>query len=416
MKRNLTCLLCLLLCLALTSCGEAGSTPAANSVTTAAASTPTAPPVISAEEIDAAIAYCKVRGLLEKVTADAAFNSDMAAKVIYTLNGEEAAIAEGDTVTCDTLVSALDSDWAAPEVGNPMTCGDAAVVLMYYIQEHALPVVVETDTASTSRDGVDIPTFVTVPASYDPALKAPLTVMCHGHGGNHNEWGGFDAISGGLAANGILVVTMDYPGCGISAEPFTANTLTNMKHDTVDVLNAVITDYNADPDSIAFFGYSMGGRITLELLAEEAVSVKAVNLVAPAADSEDLKALFGGADTWDDKKAAAQQNGFFLWTTVYGQKQALSYDWFLDLEVYADGLAEKAAAKYHGPAQVIWATDDEAVSPAVSAHVAQVLDAAVLNTHTDGHSYSFYGTDPDTISTVNDGTIAFLTTQLLQGE
>ena len=52
-----------------------------------------------------------------------------------------------------------------------------------------------------------------------------MVIVCHGHGGNHNEWGGFDVITNGLARAGIIAVTLDYPGCGASKESFTENTM-----------------------------------------------------------------------------------------------------------------------------------------------------------------------------------------------
>ena len=274
------------------------------------------------------------------------------------------------------------------------------------------PKVKEITVASTTRDGV-IPVYVTLPYGYDPAETYPMVILCHGHGGNHNEWGGFDKITNGLARKGIIAVTLDYPGCGISAESFQLNTMTNMKADTLDTLNYVLKNYSADKDNVGIFGYSMGGRITLELLAEERFDFAAVELVAPAEDTEDLKDLFGGKDNWPVLKAEAEEKGYAEWTTIYGQHQELSKAWFADLERYADGLAEAAAAKYTGPSLVIYATNDEAVHPAVSAAVAETMGSQVLNTYADGHSYSFYGSDPHTISTVNGGSISFFTEQLL---
>ena len=104
----------------------------------------------------------------------------------------------------------------------------------------------------------------------------------------------------------------------------------------------------------------------------------------------------------------AHENGYVDFTTVYGQQQELSAEWFDDLAKYADGLAEAASAKYTGPAIVIYATDDTAVSPFVSQGVADAFNATVYKTYTAGHSYSFYSDDPEVCATVNDNSIAFL--------
>ena len=121
--------------------------------------------------------------------------------------------------------------------------------------------VVETSVPSTAREGIAIPAYVTLPADYDPETATGLVVMLHGHGGNHNEWGGYDVISNGVAANGKIVVTFDFPGCGESTESFQLNTQSNMKQDVLDVIASMKDRYKID--SVVAFGYSMGGRILL---------------------------------------------------------------------------------------------------------------------------------------------------------
>lgn len=192
--------------------------------------------------------------------------------------------------------------------------------------------------------------------------------------------------------------------------------MTNMKADVLDVIDYVCKNYAVDKTRIGAFGYSMGGRITLELLAEGKYSFSTIELVAPAEDLTDLKNLFGGAEKWDTMKAEANEKGYAEFTTVYGQHQQLSKEWFADLEKYSDGLVEKAAENYTGDSLVIWATNDEAVSPSVSSAVAETLGSATLNTYADGHSYSFYGTTEYTISTVNNGSVNYFVNELKTNE
>lgn len=199
-------------------------------------------------------------------------------------------------------------------------------------------------------------------------------------------------------------------------ESFQLNTMTNMKADVLDVIDYVCKNYAVDKTRIGAFGYSMGGRITLELLAEGKYSFSTIELVAPAEDLTDLKNLFGGAEKWDTMKAEANEKGYAEFTTVYGQKQQLSKEWFADLEKYSDGLVEKAAENYTGDSLVIWATNDEAVSPSVSSAVATTLGSATLNTYADGHSYSFYGTTEYTISTVDNGSVNYFVNELKTNE
>ena len=119
--------------------------------------------------------------------------------------------------------------------------------------------------------------------------------------------------------------------------------MTNMKADTLDVINYMLSNYSVDKDKVGIFGYSMGGRIALELLSDKAFDFAAVELVAPAEDITDLKGLFGGAEAWEKMKAEANEKGFTVFTTIYGQLQELSKEWFADLEAVPDGLAEAAA-------------------------------------------------------------------------
>ena len=281
------------------------------------------------------------------------------------------------------------------------------------------PAPVATVTAkvpSTLREGAEIPAYITTPKGYKADGSFPFVVMIHGHGGNHNESDGFDKISNGLAEQGFVVATLDLPGCGKSKESFQLNTMTNMKADVLDVIDYVCKNYAVDKTRIGAFGYSMGGRITLELLAEGKYSFSTIELVAPAEDLTDLKNLFGGAENWDTMKAEANEKGYVEFTTKYGQHQQLSKEWFADLEKYSDGLVEKAAENYTGDSLVIWATNDEAVSPSVSSAVATTLGSATLNTYADGHSYSFYGTTEYTISTVNNGSVNYFVNELKTNE
>ena len=158
----------------------------------------------------------------------------------------------------------------------------------------------------------------------------------------------------------------------------------------------------------------MGGRITLELLSNKAFDFAAVELVAPAEDVTDLKNLFGGPEAWEKMKAEANEKGYTVYTTIYGQVQELSKEWFADLEAVPDGLAEAAATNYKGKSLVIYAVDDEAVSPEVSKTTAEILGSEVAVTPADGHSYSFYGTNPETISITNDGSVDFFAKELLK--
>ncbi len=253
-----------------------------------------------------------------------------------------------------------------------------------------------------SRDA-QIPATVVLPEGDGPFA---LVVMAHGHGGSREENIGFGTIAEALKAKGIASIRMDFPGCGESTESFQLNTMTNMKLDVANALAYAKETYSIDTAKIGLFGYSMGGRIALELLGDGAADYASVALLAPANDTQDLKALFGGAQQWETLKATAQAAGFVEFTTVYGQKQELSKEWFADLEKVANP-AEVAAMVFSGPTLVIYAGDDTAVSPSVSAAVAETLKAEVVDATGDGHSYGFYSDKTDVLNSVTTGVADF---------
>ena len=252
-------------------------------------------------------------------------------------------------------------------------------------------VMTEEEVTIPSRENIMIPGTVTLPAGKD---HVPFVILCHGHGGDRHENGGLDAIADRLAANGIASIRVDYPGCGESAETFDRNNMTNMDMDTESAIQYMEDHYPVDTNKAGIFGYSMGGRIALELLGEGAKNFSAVVLLAPAADTEDLKNLFGGAENWEKLKESANESDdkWVEYTTIYGQKQHLGAKWFADLEAKNfEDVVQKAADHYSLPSLVIYAVDDAAVSPAVSQGVADALHAEVVKTPEDGHGYGFYG-------------------------
>ena len=271
---------------------------------------------------------------------------------------------------------------------------------------------VETVSIVNAR-GIEMPAVVTLPNGENTAL--PLVVLAHGHGGSKDENIGFPAIAAKLAEQGIASVRMDFPGCGDSSEDFTLNTMSNMKDDIAATIAFMTETYDINPKKIGVFGYSMGGRIALELLAEEAYPFAAVALLAPAADTANLMNLFGGKDGWDTLKETANTSpdGYAPFTTIYGQDQKLSKEWFADLEKYsADALTDAVIEKYGGPSIVIFAANDEAVSPEVSLAVAGKLGSDIVSVTEDGHSYGFYSDNTEILEIVTGSIAGFFAKNL----
>lgn len=244
----------------------------------------------------------------------------------------------------------------------------------------------ESTVLTYESRGVKVPATLVTP---DGLESYPMVVLIHGHGGSREENVGFAAIADALAAKGIGSIRMDFPGCGESTESFQNNTLTNMKADVAAAIE--YAKANTGMTKLGLFGYSMGGRITLEMVAEDAAP-DAICLLAPAAATGDLKNLFGGQEAYDKMYETAKTEGYVVFETIYGQVQELSQKWFDDLVAYEDVNAA-AKAKYTGPAMVIWGSDDEAVAPAISAATAEALNAKTVDATGEGHGYGFYSED-----------------------
>lgn len=251
----------------------------------------------------------------------------------------------------------------------------------------SMSAIAESTVLTYESRGAQIPATLVTP---DGLETYPVVVLIHGHGGSREENVGFGAIADALAAQGIGSIRMDFPGCGESTESFQLNTMTNMKADVAAAIEYVKA--NVPASKIGLLGYSMGGRIILEMLTEGA-SADAVAFLAPAADNEDLKLLFGGVENYASLNATADAEGYVTFTTIYGSTQELSKEWFADLKVYGADLAAQAADKYEGAAIVIWGQDDEAVNPAISANVAELFAAQTVEATGEGHGYGFYSED-----------------------
>lgn len=243
----------------------------------------------------------------------------------------------------------------------------------------------ETTEITYESRGVQVPATLVTPDGVD---SYPIVVLAHGHGGNREEGAGYGAIADALAFQGIASIRMDFPGCGASTEPFTANTMTNMK---ADVLAAV--DYakaTLPVTTVGIFGYSMGGRIVVELL-KEGFTPDAAAVLAPAVKFSLADCL--GENT-EAALAAFETEGHYAYNTIYGQTLDVSKEWAEDLTKYEyPALVDDAAAAYKGPMLSIYADDDSVVPPAGSQYVADAMGAPVVKANGCDHSYGFYSED-----------------------
>lgn len=119
-------------------------------------------------------------------------------------------------------------------------------------------------TSFTSRDGVAIPLYVTIPA--DERTKRPLIVLPHG-GPWARDNGGWDEWAQLFAAQGYLVAQPQFRGSrGFSRELWLAGDREwggKMQDDLDDTVQHLIDTGEADPTRVAMMGWSYGGYAAL---------------------------------------------------------------------------------------------------------------------------------------------------------
>ena len=265
------------------------------------------------------------------------------------------------------------------------------------------------ETVSIEANGRTIPAVVTLPVGEGPF---PAVVLNHGHGGNKDEGTGFGGIAEALAEAGIASIRMDFPGCGDSTEPFTENTLSNMIADSNAAKDYLVANYPVDADKLGILGYSMGGRVALEIIAAEDNPYKATLILSGLSTPGDeaIANILPEGMTVEDAIAVAEEKGSYDYTTQYGQNLSLSAQWFTDMLV--DPLAN--IDNYTGPMLVIHGDKDDVVTDATNKLTVSSYPAAEELIVPDAdHGYGFYSDQPDVTAMVEGSITDFFTEHLV---
>jgi dipeptidyl aminopeptidase/acylaminoacyl peptidase len=135
-------------------------------------------------------------------------------------------------------------------------------------------------------DGLTITGVMQVPAGEGPF---PVILMNHGFFGRsvYNSGDGTDRASAFLAEHGYITLASDYRSWGDS-DIDSSFFYSGLAIDVINLMNAISSIEQADPDRIGIWGHSMGGGVTMKVLTID-TRVKAAVLYSPvSADFVDI--------------------------------------------------------------------------------------------------------------------------------
>jgi dipeptidyl aminopeptidase/acylaminoacyl peptidase len=122
-----------------------------------------------------------------------------------------------------------------------------------------------TPVTIPSRDGLDLPSFLTLPVGVEPE-RLPMVLLVHG-GPWARDWWRFDPEVQFLANRGYAVLQVNFRGSTGYGKAFVKAAIGEfagkMHDDLIDAVNWAVEQGYADPDRVAIFGGSYGGYAAL---------------------------------------------------------------------------------------------------------------------------------------------------------
>lgn len=202
-----------------------------------------------------------------------------------------------------------------------------------------------------ARDGLKIPTLLTIPKDKLSAMKnLPAVIMPHGGPANHDTIG-FNWMAQALADNGYLVIQPQFRGSdGFGAKHELAGRGEwgkKMQDDLTDAVNFAAKKGLIDPKRVCIVGSSYGGYAAL---AGGAFTPDLYQCVASTSGISDLKSML----SWDKS-----ENGKDSWVVTYMQYQFTNGE--NDTQAMAAASPENFAANFKAPVLLIHGTDDRRV-------------------------------------------------------
>ncbi|MFI1760149.1 S9 family peptidase [Streptomyces sp. NPDC020571] len=122
-----------------------------------------------------------------------------------------------------------------------------------------------TPVTIQARDGIDLPSYLTLPVGIEPA-GLPLILMIHGGPWTRDSWG-YDPAVQLFANRGYAVLQVNFRGSTGFGKAFLKAAIGEfagkMHDDLIDAVNWAVAEGFADQDRVAAFGGSYGGYAAL---------------------------------------------------------------------------------------------------------------------------------------------------------
>jgi dipeptidyl aminopeptidase/acylaminoacyl peptidase len=128
------------------------------------------------------------------------------------------------------------------------------------------------DFSSKSVDGTEVHGVLTLPPDFDKSLKYPALLRIHG-GPNGQDEHGFSAEHQFLAAQGYVVISVNYRGSAGRGQKYAESIFADWGHheveDLLGAVDAVVAMGFVDPNRLGIGGWSYGGILTDYTIASD---------------------------------------------------------------------------------------------------------------------------------------------------